>query len=70
MRGSHPHLQSAEGMFHRLATYPLRLRVIIEAPLYSLQYVFMLPSRNSSLLGSSATVLDGAALTDIGPISA
>jgi hypothetical protein len=44
VRRSHPHLQSGEEMFHCLAAYPHRLRVFIEALLYSLQYVFMLPS--------------------------
>src|SRR5215471_17278177 len=66
----HPHLQSAEGMFDSLATLAHGQRVPVEAPLYGLQYMLMLPSRDPSLLASGAAVFDGAALTGIGPVSA
>jgi hypothetical protein len=55
-------------MFHRLAALAHRLRIFIEALLDSLQYVFMLPSRDPSLLASGAALFDGTALTGVSPM--
>ena len=44
--GPHPHLQRAEGMFGRLATLAHGLRVPVEALLYRLQHVLMLPAKD------------------------
>ena len=70
VRRLHPHLQCAEGMFGRLATLAHGLRVSVEAFLYRLQHMLMLPARNPSLLASGATLFDGAALTGVGPVAA
>src|SRR5262245_14843745 len=53
-------IQCAEGMFGRLATLAHGLRVLIEALLYGLQDVFMLPACNPSLLASGAALFDSA----------
>src|SRR5919201_7038576 len=66
----HPHLQRGEGMFGRLATLAHGLRVLIEALLYFLQHMLMLPACDSSLLASGATLFDGTALTGVGPVAA
>jgi hypothetical protein len=50
-------------MFGRLATLAHGLRVLVEALLYGLQDVFVLPACNPSLLASGATLFDGTALT-------
>jgi hypothetical protein len=43
--------------------------VLVEPTLNGFQNVLMLPSRDPSLLGGSAAMLDGAALTDVGQIA-
>src|SRR5215510_8016931 len=70
VRRPHPHLQRGEGMFGRLATLAHGLRVLIEALLYFLQHMLMLPACDSSLLASGATLFDGTALTGVGPVAA
>jgi len=51
LRRPHAHLQRGEGMFGRLARCRM---VLIEALLYFLQYMLMLPACDSSLLASGA----------------
>jgi hypothetical protein len=68
--GAHPHLQRAKGMLGRLATLAHRVRVLIEALLYGLQQMLMLPARDPPLLASRATLFNSAALTGIGPVAA
>jgi hypothetical protein len=45
------------------------LWMLVEPALYGFEYVLMLPSRNSSLFTGGATMLDGAALADVGQIA-
>jgi hypothetical protein len=66
----HPHLQCTEGMFGRLATLAHGLRVLVEALLYGLQYMLMLPAGDPSLLASGAALFNSATLTGVGPIAA
>src|SRR5262249_46092985 len=67
----HPHLQCTEGMmFGRLATLAHSLRVLVEALLYGLQYMLMLPAGDPSLLASGAALFNSATLTGVGPIAA
>jgi hypothetical protein len=61
------HLERGKGVLGGLATYAHRLWVVIETPLHGLEYVLILPSSDQSLLGRSAAMLDGAALTGVGP---
>src|SRR5262245_58001442 len=70
VRRPHPHLQRGEGMFGRLATLAHGLRVLVEALLYGLQYLLMLPAGDPSLLASGAALFNSATLTDVGPIAA
>ena len=65
----HPHLQRAKGMLSRLATLAHSVRVLIEAFLYGLQHMLMLPARDPSLLASGAALFDSAALTGVGPVA-
>jgi hypothetical protein len=44
--------------------------MLIEATLDYLENVFMLPSRDPSLLGGSKAMLDGTILTDVRQIAA
>jgi hypothetical protein len=66
----HPHLQCTEGMFGRLATLAHGLRVLVEALLYGLQYMLMLPAGDPSLFASGAALFNSATLTGVGPIAA
>src|SRR5262249_44959209 len=70
VRRPHPHLQRGEGMFGRLATLAHGLRVLIEALLYFLHRMLMLPARDSSLAASGPPLLDCTALTGVGPVAA
>src|SRR6266851_5877729 len=65
----HPHLQSAEGMFDRRATLAHRLRVFVEALLYGLQYMLMLPAGDASLHAGRAAMLERAVAARIRPIA-
>ena len=69
MRRPHPHLQRTEGMFGGLAALMHGLRVLVEALLYGLQYILMLPAGDASLLAGGAAAFDSATLTGIGPIT-
>jgi hypothetical protein len=64
-RSRHPHLQRAKGML--LAH---RVRIPIEALLYGLQQMLMLPARDPPLLAGRAALFDSAALTGVGPVAA
>jgi hypothetical protein len=57
-------------MLDRLAPLAHLLRMLIEATLDYLENVFMLPSRDPSLLGGSTAMLDGTILTDVRQIAA
>ena len=56
-------------MLSRLATLAHSVRVLIEAFLYGLQHMLMLPARDPSLLASGAALFDSAALTGVGPVA-
>ena len=43
--------------------------VLIEALLYGLQHVLMLPARDPPLLASGAALFNSAALTGVGPVA-
>ena len=70
VRRAHPHLQRAKGMLGRLTTLAHRVRIVIEALLYGLQQMLMLPARDPPLLASRAALFNSAALTGIGPVAA
>src|SRR5262249_16229464 len=67
VRRPHPHLQRGEGMFGRLATLAHGLRVLIEALLYFLQHMLMLPACDSSLLPGRTTRATGGAMRESFP---
>ena len=67
---SHPGLDRAEGMLDRLTPLAHLLRMLVEPALHRLENVLMLPSGDPAFLASGAALLDGAALTGIGPIAA
>jgi hypothetical protein len=50
-------------MFGCLATLAHGLRVLVEALLYGLQYMLMLPAGDPSLLASGAALFNSATLT-------
>jgi hypothetical protein len=56
-------------MLDRLPSLPHLFRMFVEPALHCLEKVLMLPSRDPSLLAGSTALLDGAALTGIGPIA-
>jgi hypothetical protein len=70
VRRPHPHLQRTEGMFGGLAALTHGLRVFVEALLYGLQYMLMLPAGDASLLAGGAAAFDTATLTGVGPVTA
>jgi hypothetical protein len=57
-------------MFGRLAALAHGLRVLVEALLYGLQYMLMLPAGDPSLLANGAALFDSATLTGVGPVAA
>src|SRR4029453_15109582 len=67
--GSHPGLDRAEGMLV-LAPVTHLLRMLVEPALNGFENVLMFPSRDPSLLCGGAAVLDGAASTGVGPVTA
>jgi hypothetical protein len=69
VRCTHPHFQSAEGMFDRLPALPHGLGVLVEAPLRRLQYMLVLPARNPPLLAGSALRFERTVTAGIGPIA-
>ena len=58
MRRPHPHLQCAEGMFDRLTALAHGVRVLVEALLYRLQHMLMLPARDPPLLAGRAAMFE------------
>src|SRR6516162_3064095 len=52
-----------------LATLAHGVRVPVEALLYGLQHILILPARDSSLLASGAALFDSAAQTSVGPVT-
>jgi hypothetical protein len=52
-----------------LATLAHCDRVPVEALLYGLEHILMLPARDSSLLASGAALFDSSALTSVGPVT-
>src|SRR5262252_6636178 len=56
-------------MFDCLATLTHRLRVLVEALLYRLHHMLVLPSRDPSLLAGGAAVLKRATAARIRPIA-
>jgi hypothetical protein len=69
VRRPHPHLQRAKGMFGRLATLAHGLRVLVEALLYRLQHMLMLPAGDASLHAGRAAALERAVAARIRPIA-
>src|SRR5471030_447788 len=57
-------------MLDRLATLAHFLRMLVEPALNSFKNVLMVPSRDPSLLGGRAAMLDSAALAGVGPVAA
>src|ERR1700751_1993281 len=70
VRRPHPHLQRAKGMLGCLSTLAHGLRVLVEALLYGLQDMLMLPTGDPSLLASGAAAFDTATMTGAGPVTA
>src|SRR6266576_528297 len=56
-------------MFDCLTTLPHGLRVFVEALLYGLQYILMLPARDAPLHASGAALLERTVATRICPIA-
>src|SRR5262245_29976489 len=56
-------------MFDRLTTLPHGLRVFVEALLYGLQYILMLPARDAPLHAGGAALLERTVATRICPIA-
>src|SRR5262249_8235094 len=56
-------------MFDRLTTLPHGLRVFVEALLYDLQYILMLPARDAPLHAGGAALLERTVATHICPIA-
>jgi hypothetical protein len=56
-------------MFGRLATLTHGLWVLVEAPLYGLQHVLMLPARDPPFLAGRAARLECTVAAGIGPIA-
>src|SRR6201987_1877720 len=56
-------------MFDRLTTLPHGLRVFVEALLYGLQHILMLPARDAPLHAGGAALLDRTVATRICPIA-
>src|SRR6516164_6617172 len=52
-----------------LATLAHGVWVPVEALLYGLQHILMLPARDSSFLASAAALFDSAAQTSVGPVT-
>src|SRR3974390_1314128 len=57
-------------MLDRRTTHHHFFRMAIEPLLHGFEHVLMLPSGDQSLLGCCAAMLDGAALTGLGPVTA
>src|SRR2546425_870034 len=56
-------------MFDRLTTLPHGLRVFVEAILYGLQHILMLPARDAPLHAGGAALLERTVATRICPIA-
>jgi CRP-like cAMP-binding protein len=56
-------------MLDRLAPLTHRLRVLVEAPLDSLQHVLMLPAGEAALPASGALILDRTGPAGVGPVA-
>src|SRR5258706_9151477 len=56
-------------MFDRLTTLPHGLRVFVEALLYGLQHILMLPARDAPLHAGGAALLERTVATRICPIA-
>src|SRR5437660_560852 len=56
-------------MFDCLTTLPHGLRVFVEAILYGLQYILMLPARDAPLHAGGAALLERTVATRICPIA-
>ena len=69
VRRPHPHLQRAKGMFGCLTTLAHGLRVLVEALLYGLEDMLMLPAGDASLHASRAATLERTVAAGIGPIA-
>src|SRR6516164_8953080 len=65
----HPHLERGEGVFGGFATLAHGLRVLVEALLRGLQYMLVLPARNTSLRTGRAARFERAISARIGPIA-
>ncbi len=66
----HPRLDRAKGMFDRFAALAHGLGVLVEPSLDGFENLFVLPPSDAAFLARCATLLDGAALADVGPVAA
>src|SRR5262249_57150822 len=68
--GGHPGRERGGGALDRPAPLANLLRMLVGPALHRLENVLMLPSRDPSLVAGGAALLDGAALTGVGPVAA
>src|SRR6185437_8887253 len=69
VRRPHSHFQRAKWMLDRLATLAHGLRIVVEALLYGLQHMLMLPARDSPLRAGRAARLEHTVTACICPIA-
>ncbi len=67
---AHPGLDGAERVLDGFAPLAHLFRVLVEASLDGLEKVFVFPAGDPALFARGATMLDGAALADVGPVAA
>jgi hypothetical protein len=65
VRRAHASLDRTEGMLDGVAPPPHSVRIGVEAPLHSFEYVLILGSRDAPLLPSGADSLQYAAATSV-----
>ena len=67
---AHPGLDGPERVLDGFAPLAHLLRMLVEASLDGLEKVFVFPAGDPALFARGATMLDGAALADVGPVAA
>src|SRR5262245_65119405 len=69
VRGTHPHLDRAEGMLDRLTARAHGIRIFVEPFLYRLDNLLVLPSRDATLSSRRALSFDCTGTARISPIT-